>query len=88
LVDKIGGLQEAVLCAARMSKQASYKVREYPEKKNVLEQLMDNYKKSVSASLIKSEIGANEYQMLQQVKQVRKMVGEPQSRMPFMLEQR
>jgi len=88
LVDKIGGLQEAILCAARMSKQASYKVREYPEKKNVLEQLMDNYKKSVSASLIKSEIGANEYQMLQQVKQVRKMVGEPQSRMPFMLEQR
>lgn len=87
LVDKIGGLQEAILCAARMSKLSSYKLREYPEKKNLLEQVMDNYKKSVSSSLVKSEIGEKEYQLLQQVKQVRKMVGEPQSRLPFIINQ-
>lgn len=87
LVDKIGGLQEAVVCAARMAKLSSYKLREYPEKKNILEQVMDNYKKSVSSSLVKSEIGVEEYQILQQVKQVRKMVGEPQSRLPFLMNQ-
>ena len=87
LVDKIGGLQEAVVCAARMAKLSSYKLREYPEKKNILEQVMDNYKKSVSSSLMKSEIGVEEYQILQQVKQVRKMVGEPQSRLPFLMNQ-
>lgn len=87
LVDKIGGLQEAVVSAARMAKLSSYKLREYPEKKNILEQVMDNYKKSVSSSLVKSEIGVEEYQILQQVKQVRKMVGEPQSRLPFLMNQ-
>lgn len=87
MVDKIGGLQEAILCAARMSKLSSYKLREYPEKKNILEQVMDSYKKSVSSSLVKSEIGEKEYQLLQQVKQVRQMVGEPQSRLPFYLNQ-
>lgn len=87
LVDRIGGLQEAIVSAAKMAKLSSYKLREYPEKKNILEQVMDNYKKSVSSSLVKSEIGENEYQLLQQVKQVRKMVGEPQSRLPFFLNQ-
>jgi protease-4 len=37
--------------------------------------------------LVKSEIGEKEYQLLQQVKQVRQMVGEPQSRLPFYLNQ-
>ncbi len=87
LVDKIGGLQEAILCAARMTKLSSYKLREYPEKKNILEQVMENYKKSISSSLVKSEIGDKEYQILQQVKQVHKMIGEPQSRLPFFLNQ-
>ncbi len=85
LVDKIGGLQEAILCAASMSKLSSYKLREYPEKKNILEQVMENYKKSVSSSLLKAEIGEKEYQLLQQVKQVRQMVGVPQSRLPFIM---
>lgn len=87
LVDRIGGLQEAIVSAAKMAKLSSYKLREYPEKKNILEQVMENYQKSVSSSLVKSEIGENEYQLLQQVKQVRKMVGEPQSRLPFFLNQ-
>jgi protease-4 len=87
LVDRIGGLQEAIVSAAKMAKLSSYKLREYPEKKNILEQVMENYQKSVSSSLVKSEIGEKEYQLLQQVKQVRKMVGEPQSRLPFFLNQ-
>lgn len=87
LVDRIGGLQEAIVSAAKMAKLSSYKLREYPEKKNILEQVMENYQKSVSSSLVKSEIGEKEFQLLQQVKQVRKMVGEPQSRLPFFLNQ-
>lgn len=83
LVDRVGTMQDAVDCAARMAKLKDYRTREYPEKKGFLEQLMSNYKKSVSKDLIKEEIGAEEWKVLQQVKQVRQMIGIPQARMPF-----
>ena len=83
LVDRVGTMQDAVDCAARMAKLKDYSTREYPEKKGFLEQLMSNYKKSVSKDLIKEEIGAEEWKVLQQVKQVRQMIGIPQARMPF-----
>jgi protease IV len=88
LVDRIGTMQDAVVCAAKMAKLDSYFVKEYPEKKNVLEQLMDNYKKSVSTKLMKGEMGVQEYEMMKQVQSVKKMVGVPQSRLPFSLDLR
>lgn len=86
LVDRIGTMQDAVNCAAKMAKLDSYFVKEYPEKKNILEQLLDNYKKSVRTKLIKAELGVQEYEMLHQVQSVKKMVGVPQSRLPFTLD--
>jgi protease-4 len=38
--------------------------------------------------MIKEEIGTKEYELLQQVKQVKNMIGEPQSRLPFMMDLR
>ena len=35
LVDRIGNLQDAIDCAARMAKLKDYRVKEYPEKKNI-----------------------------------------------------
>ena len=42
LVDRIGTLQDAVDCAARLAKikDGDYKLREYPEKKSFIEQIM------------------------------------------------
>ena len=37
LVDRIGTLQDAVNCAAKMSKLTDYTLKEYPEKKNILD---------------------------------------------------
>jgi len=48
LVDRIGTMQDAVDCAARMARVKGYRVKEYPEKKNFFEQLMNNYKKSIA----------------------------------------
>lgn len=86
LVDRIGTMQDAINCAVGMAKLSSYRVREYPEKKNILEQIIDNYKKSVKVNLIKEEIGTKQFELLQQVKQVKQIVGEPQSRLPFMMD--
>ena len=39
LVDKFGGLQDAVDCAARMAKLTDYRLREYPEVQNIFDRL-------------------------------------------------
>lgn len=42
LVDKIGNLQDAINLAAKMSKSKDYRVTEYPQVKNSVEQLIDD----------------------------------------------
>jgi protease-4 len=83
LVDEIGTLSDAIKAAASMAKLKSYKLKEYPEKKNILEQLFNNYKRTVSMQLIESELGPDQLMMMQQVKKVKAMVGVPQAKLPY-----
>ena len=83
LVDRIGTMQDAMDCAARMAKLTTYSVKEYPEKKNIIEQLLSNYKKSIKKDLIKEEIGESQMRLIKELKQVKEMIGIPQTRMPF-----
>lgn len=85
LVDKIGTLQDAVAHAAKLAKLDDYRLREYPEKKSFFEEIMGNYKRSIKTTLIKDELGIEQWNLLQQFKQVKQMVGEPQARMPYFL---
>ena len=87
LVDRIGTLDDAINCAAKMAKISSgYYAKEFPEKKGLLEQIMNSYKKSIKKDLIKEEIGEQPMQLIKQMKQVKQMMGVPQTRMPFMLD--
>lgn len=86
LVDKLGNINDAVACAARMSKLKEYTLREYPEKKNFLEDLLKNYKEEMKVKTIKEEIGEDQYSILQQLKNIRSMIGIPQTRLPFELD--
>lgn len=83
LVDKLGNIDDAVSCAARMSKLKKYTLREYPQKKNFIEDLLKNYKEDVKAATIKEEIGEEQYTILQQLKNIRGMIAVPQARLPF-----
>ena len=87
LVDKIGGLQDALDCAARMAKLKSYELREFPVVQSFWEKVMsgksDN--KNMAAGVLKEEMGEAEYELLQQVKEVKTWCGSPQTRMPFTL---
>jgi protease-4 len=86
LVDRIGSLQDAVESAARMAKVGSdYRVRMYPERKTLLEQLMTNYKKTISTRLMAGQFSAEELNVLKELKQVKAMNGVPQARLPFLL---
>lgn len=83
LVDRIGTLQDAVASAARMAELDEYRIKEYPEKKTLFEQIMSSYKRSIKTSLLKEEVGEEQLKALQELKKVKAMVGTPQARLPF-----
>jgi protease-4 len=83
LVDRIGTLQDAIDCAARMAKLTAYRLKEYPEKKTLFERIMNNYKRSVKTKMIKEEIGEDQLKTYEELKKVKQMVGVTQARIPF-----
>ena len=83
LVDKIGGLNEAVKEAARLAKIKTFSTQNYPEYEKNFDQFLENFPFSKSKeSFIKEEIGAENYKVLQQIKRVQGYKG-IQARMPF-----
>lgn len=86
LVDRIGTLRDAIHCAARMAKVDAYRVKEYPEKKSFIEQLINNYQHSVKEQLVAGALTPEQLRVAAEIKRVKQMVGQPQARMPFSFE--
>ncbi len=87
LVDKLGTLQNAVDCAARMAKLSSYRTKEYPEKKTLLQELMsESYNSSEKTKAVKKEVGEKQYKLLVQAKKLQELIGIPQTKLPFEIE--
>lgn len=82
LVDKLGNLQDAIACAARMAKLTEYGFKEFPEEESWLENLL-NRKKQEPAAMIKEQIGEGNYKLFEQVKKIKAMTGSVQARLPF-----
>lgn len=83
LVDKLGGMQEAINCAARMASLKDFRLKEYPEKKNLLERLVKDYSSDVKTSMIKKEVGEEQYEIFTRLKTLKSMIAVPQTRLPF-----
>lgn len=83
LVDRIGNIQDAIDCAARMAKTHDYRLKEYPEPKNFLDQLLGNYKRSISLKAMKEEMGEDGYRTYTTIKKVKASVGITQTKLPF-----
>jgi protease IV len=83
LVDKLGGLQDAIDCAARMAKVKAYRLREYPEPQSWWESLFGTLKNNSSQSAISAEIGPEGWSFYQSIKGFRNNIGTTQARMPF-----
>ncbi|PWT71844.1 MAG: signal peptide peptidase SppA [Bacteroidetes bacterium] len=82
LVDRLGGLQEAIDCAARMAKTTDYRLKEYPEPKNIFDLLFGNYRRSAQTKMMKEELGEEEFQVFQSLKKLKAMIGTTQARIP------
>ncbi len=83
LIDRIGGLQDAIDCAARMAKVTDYKLREYPEPENLLQRIFGGYQMNARAAAIKDELGPEGIKTYEAIKKMKCMAGGVQARLPF-----
>lgn len=84
LVDKIGGIEDAIACAARMIHADSYRLVEMPEQKEnpfraIINAVTADDKKEEA---IKAELGQN-YLLYKQIKGLQEMNGEVQAKLPY-----
>jgi protease-4 len=85
LVDKIGGLTDAIQEAAALAKIDNYKTQNYPEYKKDLNDILADLPFTQSkAAFIKEEIGEENYKILQEIKRIKSQKG-VQMAMPFEL---
>ncbi|MBX2924835.1 MAG: signal peptide peptidase SppA [Chitinophagaceae bacterium] len=83
LVDQLGGLNDAIACAARIAKITDYSLREYPQPKTLLDMLKSSYGKNVKTKAIKEELGNEGFMLFEQIKRAKSMVGTVQARLPY-----
>lgn len=83
LADKIGGLNDALDCAARMADLEKYSVREYPEPVNLFDMLKGKYGKNVKTRAIKEELGETGFEIFMQIKRIQQATEGVQARLPF-----
>ena len=83
LVDRIGGVQDALECAARMAKLKTYRLHEYPEPENFLDLLLNNYKQTIKMRTVREDLGEQGAKWYQMMSDYQSMSGVPQTRLPF-----
>ena len=83
LVDKIGGLDDAITEAARLSKTKNYSTKNYPEFEKDFDEFLENFPFARTRErFIKEEIGEENYRMIEQIKRAQNYKG-IQARIPF-----
>ena len=83
LVDKIGGLNDAIAEAAKIAKVKTYSTQNYPEYKKTFNDILSKLPFAQSKeAFIKEEIGEENYIMIEQVKRLQNQKG-IQAMMPF-----
>lgn len=85
LVDKIGGMDEAIKEAAKLGKTSKYRIQNFPEFEKSFEDVLAQFGFAQSRqAIIKEEIGEQNYKVLQQIKQMTNQKG-VQARMAYEL---
>lgn len=83
LVDRIGGLDDAIASAARLAKITKYGLKEFPEPRNIFDMIFGDYQHNAKQSAIKEELGPEGIKTYNILKRAKGMVGVSQARLPF-----
>lgn len=84
LVDKIGGLSDAITVAAKKAKLDKYQISEYPQKESFITKLLKDFNSTVETRILKGQLG-EKYSILKQIQRIEKFNG-IQAIMPFEIE--
>ena len=85
LVDALGNLDDAIKVAAELAEVEEYRVRNYPDYKKDFKDLFKGPLASIKTSILKEELGKQNYHTYKRVKQLSTIEG-VQTRLPFLLE--
>lgn len=85
LVDALGNLEDAIQIAAELANVEDYGVRNYPDYKKDMKDLFKSPFSSKKQSIIKSELGEENYKIYQSIKQFTDLKG-IQTRLPYLIE--
>lgn len=88
LVDRIGNMQDAVDCAARMAKLKEYRVKEFPEPASFFDKMINSVQKvtktnTIKENVIKEEVGEDGYRVYTGLKSLKAIMGITQAKLPF-----
>jgi protease-4 len=82
LADKLGGLKEAVACAARMAHLKTYSLTTYPKEEAAFQKLFRQFSDDAHAKILKEQLG-NNYSLYMDIKRMTTSDGEILARLPF-----
>ena len=87
LVDKLGGLDDAIKAAAELAEITDYKTTNYPRYKRDFEDAFQpfSFAKISKENMLKEEFGLENYKVYQSIKRISKLKG-IQARMPYDIE--
>ena len=83
LIDRFGGIEDAIRSAATMAKLTEYRIAEYPEPQTIFEQIFGKSDPLNYADKMKEELGAENYKIYLEMKRVKEMSNTVQARLPF-----
>jgi protease IV len=83
LIDRFGGLNDAIRSAAAMAKLKEYRLTEYPQPSSVLDQLFGKSDPMNYSDKLREEIGDENYKIYQEIKRVKEMTNRVQTSLPF-----
>ncbi|GEP97930.1 signal peptide peptidase SppA [Chitinophaga cymbidii] len=81
LVDRLGGISDALACAARMANLPETNVVAYPKPVNPYEKLLRNLGGEIRTSMVKEELG-EQYHFYQVLKGLKRITGGVQAKLP------
>lgn len=84
LIDEFGGLDKAIIIAAKEAELDKYRIIELPERKPLIEQIMEEFGGNTEASIIQENLGEN-YKYVRVMNELPKMQG-IQARLPYKIE--
>ncbi len=83
LIDRFGGIDDAVKAAAAKAGLTNYYVREYPETENLFDQIFGKSSPVNYNDKLRQELGEEQYKIFREMRRVQQLSNTVQARLPF-----